>query len=219
MESHYNVSAVSAKTIVVDKNGNVTDEQYPECHSKFYRWHHYLEWLLPGQTASIVCRNYYKERDGLAARILQDASLVPGDRANAFLYLCYGRVYCFPNNMSAYRHVYDEGESYSAKVQNYSALEIYEKYSDFYKRLLTYAYRYGSHRAVISSEKIYVLFRCKLKKIKGESVVNYLLFDLDVQHKNRITVFMIYKAVKSIANKVNKKIKVCLFTLGSIRTI
>lgn len=202
LESHYNVSAVAAKTIVVDKNGNVTDEQYPECHSKFYRWHHYLEWLLPGQTASIVCRNYYKESDGLAEKILLDASLFPGDRANAFLYLCYGKVYCFSKTMSAYRYVYDEGESYSAKTRNYSDFEIFEKYTEFYKRLLAYAYQYSSRRAIINSEKIYALFSYRLKRIQCENIIHYLLFDLDVRFKRRVLIYLTNKAIKSLVRSL-----------------
>ena len=205
LESHSNISAVAARTEVVDQDGKILNEQYPECRKKYYRWRDYLEWMLPGQTASIMCRNYYLENDGLAARLLMDPNLAPGDRANAFLYLCYGKVYCFSKTMSAYRHVCHGGESYSSKAERYSDLEIYEKYTDFYKRLLEYAYQHGQLRSIINSEKIYVMFNCKRIQMKSENVIQYLLFGLDVRFKKRVLIYMVNKAVKSFFIKMRKK--------------
>lgn len=202
LEANNEVSAVAAKTIVIDKDGKLIDDPYPECTSEYYEWKHYLDGLLPGQTASIVCRNFYMKNDDLSNALLMDTCLVPGDRVNVFLYLCYGKIYCMSEVMSAYRLVRDSGTSYTAKVKDYSDVDIYELYSNLYKRLLKYAYQFCTKKVIVNSEKIYVLYRCKEKKVKNENWIHYLLFELDIQNKTRIRLFILYRTLmKFISHK------------------
>lgn len=196
LENNTNVYAVAAKTVVVDKNGNKKNENYPECKNDFYSWHHYLSWQLPGQTASIVCRNYFKEKDKLSLALTSDASLFPEDRKWAFIFLNKGKVYCMRNIMSAYRHIGDEGLSYSASIRKYSVLDFYEKYTYFYKGLLTYSYQYSSSKGIICSEIMYVKYNVHKKKHRGDNWIKYLLFDLDVKHKCRVRAFIIYRTIQ-----------------------
>ena len=104
--------------------------------------------------------------------------------------------------MSAYRHVCDEGYSYSACVRDYSLLAYYEDYTKFYKGILTYAYRYCKIKPIIISEKMYVKFNICLKKNKGEKWLRYLVFNLDIHHKYRVLFFIIYKSIINIFKRI-----------------
>ncbi|SCX28334.1 Glycosyltransferase involved in cell wall bisynthesis [Ruminococcaceae bacterium P7] len=196
LEANNDVVAVAARTTVVDKTGKSINEPYPECTNCYYEWKHYINGLLPGQTASIMCRNFYNKGDALSDALLMDTCLVPGDRVNAFLYLCYGKIYCMPEVMSAYRLVRESGTSYTAMVKDYSDTDIYELYCCLYKRLLKYAYKYCEKDAILYSEKIYVLSRCREKKVKNENWLHYLLFDLDIRNKTRIRLFIIFRTLR-----------------------
>ena len=195
LESDKSIVAVAARTLIVDKNGNPTNEKYPECTDEYYKWKHYLNWLLPGQTASIVCKNLFLNWSGINAALLSDVLLFPGDRKLAFLFLDSGKVYCMSEVVSAYRHVINDGFSYSASIKEYSALDFYEKYTSFYKSLLTYAYQYSSVRGIICSEKMYVRYNVHKKKHSGKNWLKYLLFDLDVRYKKRVLMFLAKKAM------------------------
>ena len=195
LENDKSIVAVAARTLIVDKNGNPKNEKYPECTDEYYRWKHYLNWLLPGQTASIVCKNLFLNWSGINAALLSDVLLFPGDRKLALLFLDSGKVYCMSEIMSAYRHVQNEGFSYSARKRDYSNYAFYREYTDFYHSLLQYAYQFSKKICIINSEKIYVLFNVHLKREQKEKVLRYLLFDLDVRYKKRVLMFLAKKAM------------------------
>lgn len=195
LETHDDVVAVSGKTKVVDKNGQPMNMEYKyECLREYYTWDEYFNFRLPGQTASIVCRNIFKD-DGLAFEVSNDYSLIPGDRKFPFLYLCYGKVYCFQETMSAYRYVYDGGYSYSANYR-YSEIEFYIDRVALYRGLLDYAYKYCSKKNIINAEIMYSLFNYGLYRAKSadgdrKSLSHYLAFDLDVKHKNFVRMYFL----------------------------
>lgn len=199
---HNDVVAVAGRTVVVDKNGETIQKDYPECHSKFYKWKQYFDFILPGQLASIVCRNVFIE-EGMEKHLINDHDLEPGDRKLAFIFLCGGKIYCIPEYMSAYRYVIDEGCSYSAKTHGMSKIEFYKQYTIFYKGLLLYANKYCKKSIRKNSEIMYSLYKFALyneecPNDEKKSTIHYLFFDLDVNNKNRIRLFFLKQKIISV---------------------
>lgn len=132
LESHSDYIAVAHNTIVVDENNKKKDETYPECKEKEYSINHFLYGIFPGQLATVMCRNYYIDTS-INISILQKR-LIPGDRLRTFVLCGYGKIRCFQETMSAYRHVTSGGSSYSATYQF-----DYQKWNNYYEELMRYA--------------------------------------------------------------------------------
>lgn len=149
LESHDDYIAVAHRCAVVDKNGIKLKEKYPECRRRMYSLKQFAYDFLPGQTATILSRNYYKY--SLFDMTLINNTLPPGDRRLAFSLACAGKIYCIPKIMSAYRHVVTEGSSYSAthKFDYNSAKELCMAIIDYAKRI-------DNNEAVLCAEAYYV---------------------------------------------------------------
>lgn len=118
LEANKEFIATAHKTKIVDKYGNlVKDKRYPECTASEYTWKHYKKNIVPGQSASIVMRNFLKEKIFNLDLYMQMPTNLPSDRITFFLLLSYGKIYCFSEAMSAYRYITNEGTSYSARIK------------------------------------------------------------------------------------------------------
>lgn len=149
LEAHPEYIAVSHRCTVVDENSMPNGESYPECTDDEYTFEHYVSNILPGQTATMLCRNYMKI-DGFNRSILMK-NLMPGDRLLNFSLLCHGKIYCMNDNMSAYRHITSGGSSFSATYKyNYSVTE------KWHRELLNYAYDIKIKRAEGYAEVLYL---------------------------------------------------------------
>lgn len=201
LEAHNDVVAVASKYIIVDKYGQPTGmECNPGCRKEYYNWEDYFNNFMPGQTASIICRNIFTEK-GLARELGDDYRLFPGDRKSAFIYLCYGKIYCMQEEMSAYRYVWDEGYSYTASIQKRSKTDYYKQYVLLYKGILRHAEKYGSKKIIIKAEIMYSLTKYGLyreEKNGKYSLKCFLLYDLDVRHKNRVRLFFLREKIKNL---------------------
>lgn len=203
LESHKDVFAVAHRTVMVDKKDTLLNQLYPECHRKYYTWHHYVRGLLPGQMATIVRRNE-RITNIIGSEVLNDDSFGPGDRKTAFFSLCNGKVLCIQKVMSAYRYVTDEGTSFTAKRLQTSKSELYEKTTSLYRGLLKYARLYFDKSAIISSEKMYVSANVGEKRENGENWLHYLLFDLDVKYKMRVRLYFGYIILRRVRIKIKE---------------
>lgn len=152
LESHPDYLAVSHKCLVVDKNGIENGERYPECKKNQYKYRHFLFDTYPGQLTTVMYRNYRSFDLGIdRSLILNCKGLGPGDRATYFTLLLNGKIYCMKDVMSAYRHVTNEGSSYSA----------------------TYKYDY---RKSIEYQYQFVLYARKMKDKKAEMIAETLFY-------------------------------------------
>lgn len=154
LEAHPECSAVYSRCVVVGEDSQPNGEHYPQCPYERYSFKEYYYSRMPGQTGTMLCRRekYFSARD----RFLENAeySSYPGDRRNAFLFLCSGEVYCFQQEWSAYRHVISRGSSsFSSNVcfdDRYARDEVL-----FGKALVAYARRYSDDVAQSVAEKTY----------------------------------------------------------------
>ncbi len=146
LDKHQNFIAVAHRCVVVGDDSAPIDEVYPECNDAEYTIDHFASNILPGQTTTVMYRNIYRGVPEVDLSILHKG-LIPGDRLLNFVLLCYGRVGCLQDRMTAYRHVTTHGSSFSATVR-----------SDFYrdlhwlKELLAYAKKVGTPKSVIAVE-------------------------------------------------------------------
>lgn len=152
LEAHPEYIAVAHNCRVVDERSRPNGEMYPECKDAEYSLAHYANGIIPGQTATVMYRNCYKNR--ILDTSLLEMDLVPGDRLLYFTLICNGRIYCMQEPKSAYRHVTDSGFSYSAV--NKAADYDYEKTEKWYGSLVDYADRIGHKEGRRVAQMLYV---------------------------------------------------------------
>lgn len=160
LESRPEYSAVYTRCTVVGEDSNPNGEEYPQCPFDEYSFNEYFYSRLPGQTGTCLCRReqYFASRDEFMA--LKTFGSYPGDRRNAFLYLCDGKVRCIQESWSAYRHVVKKtSSSYCATVtfdDAYARNEVL-----FGRALVDFARQRDNARALRVAERTY--FRLYLK--------------------------------------------------------
>ena len=103
--------AVAHRCIVVGEDNELLEEEYPDCKKQEYSIEDFANDIYPGQTASLVHRNLNANNIDLW---LINKNLYPADRIRIFTYLCHGKIRCFSEKMSAYRHILSHGASFSA---------------------------------------------------------------------------------------------------------
>lgn len=138
--------AVAHRCIVVGEESEPINESYPECYDEEYTISHFASNIFPGQTATIMYRNIYHGMQSVDLSVLHKG-LIPGDRLLNFVLLCYGRVYCLKDRMSAYRHITTHGSSFSATFK-----PDFFKDLNWYHELLVYARKNAKRNAVIAVE-------------------------------------------------------------------
>lgn len=150
LENHSDYIAVAHNCVVVDKDSNPTGELFRECKQTEYTFSHYASEIMPGQTATFMARNAYK--DHLFDLSFMDFPVPPGDRRMYFTYLAHGRIYCIQESMSAYRHIVTGGSSYSANLRH-----DFSKSLKWHEAQLTYAMKVGNPEAIKCAELMYCL--------------------------------------------------------------
>ena len=135
LENHPDDIAVTHLCNMVDKDNAALPLEYPSTKGGYYRFSDLRREKLPGQTATMMYRNYVKYGKF-------DASLDkgekrakgPGDRRKCFMLLTIGAIYCIPEYMSSYRFVTSGGSSFSANNKQSFSDDIL-----YYKQFLDYA--------------------------------------------------------------------------------
>lgn len=145
LENHPNYIACCHDTCVVDENGKRLDLVYPSIHKKNYSFRDFEHGLLPGQTTTIMSRNYFNNKK-------IDTSLLfkpyyAGDRRRTFMMAVNGKIYHMNCAMSAYRYVIKSGSSFSANIAETKI--THEADIEFANNCLEYAYKNKS----LSGEK------------------------------------------------------------------
>jgi glycosyltransferase involved in cell wall biosynthesis len=133
LESHPDYIAVAHSAQVIREDGEPVKCDICKCKKNEYTYKEFDKGLLPGQTATIMCRNYHK-MDNIDTKVNVGAYKA-GDRVRGFLLVSYGRIHCFKEKMSNYRLVLTHGSSYSAnyKPTFYSELPYYNGIYEYSK--------------------------------------------------------------------------------------
>ena len=135
LDSHPEYTAVAHNVEVVDENGEPRlDYIYPECKNDEYTLKDYQKGILSGQTASLVCRNFYQSK---AFKPFVCSVRWAGDGAKNFLLAAHGKVKCIQEVWSAYRYVTSQGDSYSATFKRDRDME--NRFLIFHKEIYEHA--------------------------------------------------------------------------------
>jgi len=116
LESHPAFLAVAHNCTVVNEDGIPTGEQYPECRDEEFTTEHFFNEILAGQLGTLMIRDFLTQSTDDHPLIVNS---LPGpfDRVLNLTLLMNGRVHCIQKSMSAYRHIVDNGTSFSATYQ------------------------------------------------------------------------------------------------------
>ena len=185
LENHHDYIAVAHNCLVVDNNSDPTNEEYEECKDEDYTFSHYACEIMPGQTASVMMRNFRYHPEIDLSFIKSKSS--PGDRKEYFTFLCYGKVRCLQTKMSAYRHITQGGDSYSATyVYNYF------KIKDFYNEQREFAKRNMFKKAyIISDYMMYAAIRQAFVLHHAISLISFIYELRNVDHLFSCNIIMI----------------------------
>lgn len=161
LEQHPEFLAVAHNTEIVGEHGEILDEDYPECKTAEYTVKDFGEGLLPGQTTTILFRNYHAYPT--FSTHLPECDY-PGDRYKAFLLVANGRVACIQEKWSAYRHVTSSGDSFSARMAREAKRGIVHHHGErmYYQGIYEYAMENPVRPGVLQvTEQLYLklLFR------------------------------------------------------------
>lgn len=191
LEDNPEYIAVSHNCMVVDHDSSPKNEHYPECYDEEYTFCHLFYDILPGQLATVMYRNTWKE-DALLKK-----KITPGDRVVYFWLLCHGKVHCIQEVMSAYRHVTDRGSSFSATYRyNYTDNEYH------YRSLMEYAAEINHAEALLWAEDLY--FRHQLYAFRRKACTFSDVYKglSRLKHKRRAVVrYIRYKVNKDLFKK------------------
>lgn len=192
LEAHEDCIATAHRVEIVDERGYKKNEKYPEIKGRFYTLKDFKKGLLPGQSGSIVSRNIYNDCK-YDTSILDIENLEPGDRIGIFMLASYGSIYCFPDVMSAYRHITRGGCSYSATKNR--RIEAQKKIS-YYRALMKYAHSIEKNReAITTAESLY--FWVVIRSLGNENV-NFSFFqraNREITYKGQAVIFVFYQII------------------------
>lgn len=194
LDNHPEFIAVSHNCEVVDESGKTTGEKYPECKQIEYSISHYMSNILPGQLNTLMYRNIYV--NPIINCDLLYKGLSPGDKLIILVLLCYGKIYCMQDCMSAYRHITTHGDSFSAKYRyDFKDSERWYREVVFYLDIVAPSMlKYG--------EALYV--RCLMKGIKeGQCTLGDAIRKSKIlKHKfNALYEWIVYKFRKDLLHK------------------
>ncbi|WP_010681352.1 glycosyltransferase [Acetivibrio cellulolyticus] len=152
LENNVDYIAIAHNVKIIDEDGADSNKKYPECKKQEYTLKEYRKGLFPGQTASILIRNYFLDH---SINYIVEGISSPEDKIKAFVLSTNGKIRCIQSVWSAYRLVVNSGSSHSAITKN--AFNINTEVL-FYKSLYDYAKKANvSNESIIISSQMYAL--------------------------------------------------------------
>lgn len=115
LEEHSEYLAVSHLHETIDAEGNIEPMQAAYEIGSEYGFEDFLKRKLPGHTATLMCRNYFRAR--LFRYKLDLGNFTVMDQVNAFMLAVHGKTYSIKETWSAYRHITTGGGSYSTAIR------------------------------------------------------------------------------------------------------
>ncbi len=172
LETHDDYIAVAHNKLTVDKNNNVIEHNFQECKKEEYTLFDWREGFFPGQTTTILFRNYYKDK---LFHEVPNGVLALGDVGRNFLFASYGKVKCIQEKWIAYRYVADEGTSFTATLVKDKGYH-YRQYVN-YKDVKNYADTVvKSREAMMCAEAVYLVHYLRAVKHKADPSLTYFLW-------------------------------------------
>lgn len=154
---------------------------------------------LAGQTATIVCRNFWKEFSFKEKKTFIDTKTT-GDRKLSIIFCLKGNVYYFKDIMSCYRLTFDT-DSWSSKNKNknlsFSHYKTFFELKKFSKEVFNIDYNYDLGEVIFNS---FIFF------LKNLTKDNFNIF-ITILKKSTRRFKDIYSALKIFTNRILIKLK------------
>lgn len=199
LEQNPEVIATSHKVSVVDKYGNkIVGMNYPSCKDSWYTLKHFKNGILPGQTASIVRKNFYKYKLFDLSILDRISRHMPGDRISFFLLVSHGKFFCFKEVMSAYRYVTDNGTSFSATQKKHKFVNPLTMI-DYYASITSHAHTYIKNKKAVETIECMYLWQAVvgcLKRYGGVSIKTVKIAWSEIRNKKAASAFVITNIMK-----------------------
>lgn len=198
LEKNSEYMAVYHNVLIVDENNNHLLEEIPVFSMKDefdIDKNKYIIGLLPGQLASLVCRNFNEILR--KKNILLENYKVNGDMKYPIIFLYQGKIKYLEDKMACYRRTYT-GNSWNARIKNKNIL--FYKYNSFIEL----------KRLVKDYSGVELNINEKLSGVFLESVyffINNIKFEnlkvvLKIWKKSEIKYKLFQKLIKSVKNKI-----------------
>lgn len=185
---------------VVGVNDNLLNIKYNESNNNEYKIDDYLNGIYPGQTTTLMYRNFVKFN--LFEYDILKKGLIPVDRIIIYLLLANGKIFCMQSIMSAYRLNDCNGSSYSA-LQKKGKIKI--SFTDYYISILEFSKDNNYPDDEISTIESLLLY-CLIHEKKTKTFKQKKYIFLNIKHKKESIIFVIKKGKKYISNKIRKKV-------------
>lgn len=201
LENNPDYIATAHKCTVVDQNGIECNEAYLDCNDTEYSLNHFLLGVVPGQTATVMYRNYYRYK--LFDTSVLEMGLVPGDLLKFYCLATNGKIYCMKENWSAYRHVLNGGSSFSANNHyDFKKLEIWNRSLYNYAKLNSTSFGIKITGALYLYVILVGVKKGELSFIDGVKIINNDLRNLPILFYYLLKRFFF---IKFRLNKITKK--------------
>lgn len=202
MEKNSSISACYHNISTIDKNG--TQHDIRKCYTPF-KTHIYDKTLLqsfrlPGQTATLFMRNFFTILSPQQLEYFFSCKM-NGDIKFSLLLAQIGDIYCIEDTMAAHRIVWDEGDSYTARLHRGEInpyIQRYNNYTEakyFLKNAFNNDFPDFEYKCEILIEILFVSF--KLQQFKIIKTFFKLLFQRDYTLRQKL-IYLFSKLIKFI---------------------
>ncbi len=167
------------KCRIVDKDGTPMNRQKLPWVTKkrIYTLRDFRGLILPGQAATIVRRNIYRDSK-YDYSIFTQAHLQIGDRTTTLIYAAQGDFYCFPDVMSCYRRR-QTGTGLTAQTYTRAIDSVWQDFlytrrlEDYAKNVLNIDAGFRFHKRDLLTSAVYYWFLGQRKQ--GRRVIREIL--------------------------------------------
>lgn len=115
LDAHKDYSAYYHNARVINGKDQVLYERKEGyCIAREYTVDEIQNFILPGQTSTLMSRNFYTEKE-IDLSVVEGIKYTPLDRLLPIILLKFGKIYCDEATMSVYRYVLDGSSSWSSR--------------------------------------------------------------------------------------------------------
>lgn len=203
LENNQEYSAVYHNVYVVDENSKAskTDQKYYPLYEEHDIVKEDIEKIIiAGQTASIVCKNFWKKFSKESKEIFIECR-ANGDTKLSLIFTLIGKIKYFPEIMSCYRRTYT-GDSWNARIKGKNLCEF-----NYQSKIELKKMAYKIYKIQFNPELNYILINSLVYIIKTPNMNNLKIF-LKIfnkfEHKTGVVADLIKYIFKIIVRKVVK---------------
>lgn len=205
LDTHPEYVGVVHQMQVVDQTGHLKRGFWTNmyCDEEVFDLSQVQRMVMPGQTATRVFRNIFKDMDSELLEKYDDMP-VPADRKLSLLLALNGDVYCMPEVMSSYRWVTSGGTSFNAnagkKIKFDTFVERANHLSDFAKEEYGVELDYSNYLKVGMME----VFLRAIRHPRPINIKTFVRAMNNVRIKPQVTAYMLRRFVPFTAKRLKQ---------------